>query len=662
MKTSHKKQIIVCMSVSFLLFTKMLFGENTLNKDIQKIIDETVFEVVVSKPDTDSLTYEKPLPLDLIPYAIRMDKYYSIGTAFAVSERELLSAAHLFNLDSKTQYQDIYVRDKQGNVYEVDEIHKYEDHKDFVLFTVKGKKFNRTLAISNNIELNDSVFAVGNAFGEGIIIRNGVLTSKTLEEEKGEWEWIRFSAPVSPGNSGGPLLDRRGNAIGLITRKSENENLNFALPFSVINESKEQIAVSHKKIRYLLENTYKSKMATYDYITNLPKNYYDLKEELTSNFTAFITDTLDTLLKENSDTFFPEGKGSLNLLHNTLPAYFPHLICEEDDGSWWAYYPSETKEAELDNNGYIEWGDMNGLTFIYLKKPDNISLKELCENSKLFMDLILKGFFLYRDVMNENIRITSLGEAYEQYDYTDNFKRKWLVRTWLLEYSDVKLVTFSLLIPGGSVTILVFDQIDRIDNGYLLDLKVLSNFIYLSYYGTFKQWNEFFVNSNYLPDIFSTFDFSYIPDKSASFASKRISISYDDDIFEISEESDLSLEFTFFQENNEVVWDIGGIIFGEDKDNYNYFSIYKNLRPEEGLNDSYFSDWEKLSKQEYPFNNRSYLDDGQTHILNIHPKYQNEKTGRSYIYSVGLTMEGKVSNSKMKKKMKGINASIAIHE
>jgi hypothetical protein len=658
----RKTHLVFCLSLFFLLFTNVLFSDTTLDKDTLKIIDETVFEVVVLKPENDPLTYEKPLPLDLIPYTIRTDKFYSIGTAFAVSDRQLLSAAHIFNLESKSQYHNIKIRDKQGNVYELDEVHKYSDHRDFILFTLRGKKFNKTLSFSNNLELNDTVFAVGNAYGEGIIIRRGVLTSKTREEENGEWEWIRFSAPVSPGNSGGPLLDKMGNIVGLITRKSKNENLNFALPFSEIMESKENIAFSHKKIKYLLSNTFKVKNATYDYETTLPKSYHELKEELTINYAAFAVDTLDALLEENRDTFFPEGKGSLKLLYSTLSAYFPHLICEEEDGNWWAYYPSETTEAELDSNGYLEWGDMTGLTFIYLKRPDNISLKELSQNSKIFMDLILKGFYFYREVMNENVRITSLGEAYEKYEHTDRFKRKWLVRTWLLEYCDVKLVTFSLLVPEGTATILVYDQTDNIDNGYIHDLKVLTDFIYLSYYGTFKQWDEFYQNSKYLPEIFSTFDFSYTSDKSASFTSKKLSFSYGEDIFEISEDSDLSLKLTYFKHSNEIVWDIGGIIVGENKNNYNYFSIYRDLKPEEGLNESFFSEWEKISKQEYPYNSRPYLDDGKTHIISLHPKYRGVKSEKDTVYSVGLTMEGKVRFGIMKKKMRGINSGITIHE
>ncbi|MCK4798493.1 MAG: trypsin-like peptidase domain-containing protein [Spirochaetes bacterium] len=656
----------------FILFTFIIFSSNILfcekylDKEILDVINASVFEVVILKPTKDSLTYEKPLPLDLIPFHIRNDKYYSIGTAFAISESKFLSASHVFGLDNESQYDKIFIRNKEGNVYEIDEIHKFSDHKDFILFTSKGITVDKILNINLEPNMNENVFAVGNAYGEGIIIRDGVLTSKTPEEENGEWKWYRYSAAASPGNSGGPLLDKDGNVIGIITRKSRNENLNYALPISVFNESEKNIAISHKKIKYSLANTYKVKQTTYDFKTNLPKDYQNLKVELIDKYNMFCQQTLDALLDENKDNFFPNGKVSLNLLHNTYNAVFPHLIAEGEDGNWNAFHPKETNSGELDNNGYVSYGSMLGIDFVYLRKPDDITLKEICENSKLFMDLILKGNTYNRQVQNEKIKITSLGEANEEYDFIDDYKRKWMVKTWLIEYSDYKLVSFSLIVPEGVITLFNLAQTGYMNSGLLPDLKVLVNFIYLSYYGTFKQWHEFFQNKKYLPEFFSTIEFSFNKNKSVSFKSKRLSFLYKPDFLEISEDSDLTLYFTYIKENKKVVWDINGITVGESKKNSNYFSIFKKLNPEEGLNEVYFNVWEKIYKQEYPYNNISNFDEGNTYIQSVHNKYANLKKmneiTNDFIYILELGLEGKVSNNKIKKKLKIINSAITLFE
>lgn len=417
---NYKQFLVFIFLFLYPATSAVVFAEKLLEKDILQVIDESVFEVVLLKPDGDSLTYEKPLPLHLIPYTIRTDKYYPIGTAFAVSDNTFLSCAHVFNLEKKSQFRDVYLRSKKGEVFEVDKILKYASHKDFVLFTIKSNIVDRTLEMNEKPVLNETVFAAGNALGQGIILRHGILTSKTLEEENGEWEWLRFSAPVSPGNSGSPLLDKNGRVIGMITKKSENENLNYALPISVINNLKENIAVSHIQMKYFLPNTDKSKLAVYDYQTSLPKSYHDLKIELTANLETFIKELLNSLLEENKDTLFSQGRGSLNLLHSTYSAYFPHLICQEQDGNWDAFHPSEVESAELGNNGFLEYGKMYGITFIQLVKPDNLSLKELNENTKLAMDLILKGMPLYRQVMNDSYFSEWNNIIKQEYPYNKN--------------------------------------------------------------------------------------------------------------------------------------------------------------------------------------------------------------------------------------------------
>src|SRR4249919_79682 len=65
-----------------------------LTSDLQKAVRGATFEVVTPKPQQDTLKYEKPLPLELIPFTERNDKYWSIGTAFAINNETFISAAH----------------------------------------------------------------------------------------------------------------------------------------------------------------------------------------------------------------------------------------------------------------------------------------------------------------------------------------------------------------------------------------------------------------------------------------------------------------------------------------------------------------------------------------------------------------------------------------
>jgi serine protease Do len=674
-----KKRLIIVVSIVALLTTFATSQDHTaqnstgtiesglLTKDALSIIDETVFELIIPKPVEDSLTYERPLPLDLLPYAYRKDDYYSVGTAFAITRDRFISAAHVLALELKSQNREMYIRDRDGGVYRIDTVYKYSDHKDFVVFSAKGKSVERILKLKESFSLNDRVFAVGNAHGEGIIVRDGILTSTTPEEEEGAWSWLRFSAAVSPGNSGGPLLDKNGEVIGVITRSSEKENLNYALPVSVIHDFKETEAVLHTRVTYSLAITEKTKSVLYDYQSPLPMDFRSLKEELEKSYDGFLGETLKQFMQENESVFFPKGRGSLPLLHTVYKSVYPNLIGEGEDGLWYVYYPSETESADLEDDGSVEYGDIGDLTLIHFRKPKNVILRDIYEKPKLHMELILKGMPLHREIMDESVRITSLGEASETYDLVDRWGRKWLVRIWLMEYCDSKIITFSLPVPEGTVTLMAWEPGEG-GYGHLHDLKVLVDYIYLSYYGTFQQWGEFLQGREILPKIFSKLRFSFLENERASFESERLRILISEKLFEITEDSYMLLMPTFFKERGEIIWDIGGITMGEDAYNNNYFTLLKDLRPEEGLKKEYSSNWKKLCEQKHPFTKTPYYREGVTYVQAIHSRYDHLKSMDErqikdvFIYDITLSLEGKIDDPEMLRKLQLVDSGIEILE
>ena len=211
-----------------------------LSSGVQQAIRAATFEVVQLKPPDGEITYDRELPLDLIPYQERTDKYRSIGTAFAIGPNRYVTAGHVIDAGMGSLYGPPALRDGAGKVYDIDRVYKASDRRDFVVFSLREPpKGARALTPGSKPALNESVFAVGNALGQGVIIRDGVYTSDTPEELDGQWQWLRFSAAASPGNSGGPLVDGRGRVIGVVLRKSPSENLNIALPIAEVVNAKE---------------------------------------------------------------------------------------------------------------------------------------------------------------------------------------------------------------------------------------------------------------------------------------------------------------------------------------------------------------------------------------------------------------------------------------
>ena len=96
--------------------------------------------------------------------------------------------------------------------------------------------------LGGGVQVGDPVFALGNPLGLTHSLSAGVVsaTGRTVEVEQGRTlkDLIQFDAAVNPGNSGGPLLDRDGQVVGVVTglanpsRQSFFVGIGFAVPIA----------------------------------------------------------------------------------------------------------------------------------------------------------------------------------------------------------------------------------------------------------------------------------------------------------------------------------------------------------------------------------------------------------------------------------------------
>ncbi len=87
---------------------------------------------------------------------------------------------------------------------------------------------------ASEVQVGEVAIAMGSPLGLQGTVTSGIVSAV---REMGDWGTvIQTSAPVSPGNSGGPLLDSRGRAIGLVmSTMVGGQNVNFALPADAIS-------------------------------------------------------------------------------------------------------------------------------------------------------------------------------------------------------------------------------------------------------------------------------------------------------------------------------------------------------------------------------------------------------------------------------------------
>ncbi len=158
-----------------------------------------------------------------------------LGTGFVVSSDGLIAT----NLHVIGEARRLEIETHDGIKHEVTEITATDSHWDLALLRVAAKGLTALpLADSDQIRQGQPVVAMGNPEGLAFSVVDGVVSE--YPDVVNEIPMIRLALPVERGNSGGPLLDRQGRVIGLITMKSAvTDNLGFAMP---VNELKRLMA------------------------------------------------------------------------------------------------------------------------------------------------------------------------------------------------------------------------------------------------------------------------------------------------------------------------------------------------------------------------------------------------------------------------------------
>lgn len=162
-----------------------------------------------------------------------------IGSGFVVSsDAKVVTNYHV--IEGATS---VVVKFPDGAFYRIDGVLAIDPTNDLAVLKVKasGKDFPfLPLGDSDRVEIGEQVVAVGSPLGfEGTVstgIISGIRKANDLQLERVRDAIIfQTTAPVSPGSSGGALLNLAGEVIGVpFLQRVGGQNLNFAVPIKYV--------------------------------------------------------------------------------------------------------------------------------------------------------------------------------------------------------------------------------------------------------------------------------------------------------------------------------------------------------------------------------------------------------------------------------------------
>jgi hypothetical protein len=627
---------------------------------VQQRLANATFEVVELKPEPDPLSYEKPLPLELIPFRERTDKYRSVGTAFAIGKNRFVTAGHVLVTGAGSQFGAPALRDASGNVFPIETVIKYSSGEDYAVFSVRGAPAVVPLATRRRPPLNEPVFAVGNAFGEGVVIRDGLYTSDTPEELDGRWKWLRFSAAASPGNSGGPLVDRNGRVLGVVLRKSANENLNFAVAIEQVVNGSEAWAHFEGRSSYRFAVMRAADTSETKEQVALPKSVPDFYGAVLATLSGALAKQHAAFVNRHAEQMFPHGSGSLELLHSLHVEHFPRLVTEGDSGTW-GLPETQVHTVQLNANGLLEIGAGKSDVLARLRAPDDVAVASLFEDSKLFMDLLLKGAPVQRAVGSDSVRVTSMGKAQLEYWYTDSYGRLWQMRTWAVPFNDTVLVTLALPTPDGCA-LFVASSPSQLQDPIREELKQLADFVYVSFSGKLQQWRDYLAHPALQPKAVRALDLQFDYGKSLALRTSRFKMQVSTGVQKIDADSRLMLKFTFLPDGSGAVWDVGGVYLADGEQAGHWIDLLRRPRPPPSLPEEFANRWRVMTTGGHPFNATAYTVSGSSHI-EVLVNAQDVNAGRSNVgYTLTVTAAGEQSQRTMKNALELLERGLTITE
>ncbi|GAD18770.1 Do family serine endopeptidase [Helicobacter fennelliae] len=222
-------------------------------------------------------------------------------------------------------------------------------------------------ADSSDVKVGDVVFAIGNPFGVGETVTQGIVSATNKNIQINAYEnFIQTDASINPGNSGGALIDSRGALIGMntaiLSRTGGNHGVGFAIPANMVKEVANSLVKDGKIQRGYIG------VGTQDISQNLRQNYGDTQGAVVVSIDPnspakkagllvwdLITAVNDTSVKDSAQlrnaigSLKPNSKITLSIIRDGKPQKITLTLAERKDGSSSApvSVPESSEESSL---------------------------------------------------------------------------------------------------------------------------------------------------------------------------------------------------------------------------------------------------------------------------------------------------------------------------
>lgn len=248
-KSIYILMLIIILVAFFTILAYTLFIDSHEYKYSQNIVatqikheeESTELETILENTTESIVGISKIKDIGTTIFLEKSTENLNLGTGVIISkEGYILTNQHV----AGSQYSTCYITLKNGVTDNGVVVWASED-LDLAIIKINIKNLpEANLGDSDNIKIGTSVYAIGNPVGYELqrTVTSGIIsgTNRIIKTEDDNTKsylegLIQTDATINQGNSGGPLINKNGEIIGITTLKIEDaEGIGFAIPINIV--------------------------------------------------------------------------------------------------------------------------------------------------------------------------------------------------------------------------------------------------------------------------------------------------------------------------------------------------------------------------------------------------------------------------------------------
>ena len=233
-----KKGKLVLLIIGIILSSLFLvgflaIGAWLLTRQASESVDATNNTILESTPDTplSAVDVYNLISPSVVEIYAESSLGASQGTGFFYDDKGTV----ITNYHVIENCQKAFITLSDGRTYSVISVLGYDADRDLAILST-GCTQSIPLSIRTDpAKTGEKVYAIGSSQGLTGTFSDGIVSA--IDREVGENVFIQTTAPISQGNSGGPLVDAKGEVVGIVCSFfTSGQNLNLAIPVDAIKD------------------------------------------------------------------------------------------------------------------------------------------------------------------------------------------------------------------------------------------------------------------------------------------------------------------------------------------------------------------------------------------------------------------------------------------